>query len=380
MGAVPPWDGGNLRVSPKRAEQAFHELRELRKRAGGAWDWICLAPHAFGDHGLFSLRSQVLQHFPHDGISAIELKDSWLPQDALDDKPWLADGMKKHRHAFVHSSDAYDVTAIGRRFTLMKLASPRIESLRQAFLAAESRLRICYEKNPANEFVERTDLPSPRPLDRAWLQTVTVKGGTSFLAGQNPNAAGDVEASFHLNPDLTCLIGGRMSGKSTFLDGLRVWFDHTLPTDDAVRRDVVDRARKCFLSGNPEIDIAAHGPAAPTAPWKERWPAAFYTQRELQTSVHEQEQRRQVLYRLIPTELPGLVERDRRLKEFDEQLWECAADVEEKRTALAEAEESLARVQAAREALDRFKEAGIESLTDVQGDQSKLQALEEGLV
>ncbi len=41
-----------------------------------------------------------------------------------------------------------------------------------------------------------------------------------------------------------------MSGKSVFLDGLRVWFGHDLPTDRKVKDTVKSRADKRFLSGS----------------------------------------------------------------------------------------------------------------------------------
>jgi len=379
MGALPPWDGATLRISTNNASDAFKALEELHKRVGSNWDYLILAPHAFGEKGLFSLKSQILQWFPHQKICAFELKDNWLPKDAHEGKPWLANGMKKHHHALFHSSDAYKLADIGHRFTLIKLACPRIEALRQAFLASDSRLRIACCKNDCGDIVVSPDLPEPCPGSRPWLKAVTIRGGTSFFGGQDVTTGNPKEQTFFLNPDLNCLIGGRMSGKSTFLDGLRVWFDHDLPKDETVKQDVLDRANKRFLSGGAEVSVEIHGPYNPTSPFRERWPALFYAQRELQKAVRDQETRRQVLYRLIPTETSGLVERGVQLYRLDQNLPQLLNNLEERRAALEEAEQEFQRVVASKEALKRFEGAGLDRLTEAQADYGKLVVREETL-
>ena len=108
----------------------------------------------------------MLKWFPHQYISAIELKDSWLPTDAYEDKPWLAEGMKEHHHAFFHATDAYKVSEIGNRFTMIKMASPRIEGLRQAFLSSDSRMQIAYKKDASDEITLSSDIPEASPTSR----------------------------------------------------------------------------------------------------------------------------------------------------------------------------------------------------------------------
>jgi hypothetical protein len=373
MAGMPPWKDGSLQVSNIDAKSAFEALGKLRQRLKPEWDYMCVAPHAFGARGLFCLKSQVLAGFPHQYISALELKDGWLPEDACADKPWLKPCMEAHHHAFFHASDAYSVTDIGRRFTLVKLAQPRIAALRQAFLAADSRLRIAYAKEASGKLALRTDIPDPRASDRPWLRSVTIVGGTSFFAGQDGIAKRNREQSFRLNPDLTCIIGGRMSGKSTFLDGLRVWFDHTLPPDADVRVDVEQRARLKFLSGNPTVTTEIRGPANPTAPNKHRWPARFFTQRELQKSVSDQNMRRQVLYRLIPGEAAALLDREEKIRRLDEQLRSLASQAENLRLRLSEAEQAFAAVEKSKTALERFAAAGAAKLTASQSDQGRLE-------
>jgi len=379
MGALPPWDGGSLRISTNRAENAFGSLRTLRERLGKTWDYLCLAPHAFGGRGLFSLKSQVLQWFAHDAICGLELGDDSLPDDELRRKPYLADGLKKYRHALYHSSDAYSVAEIGKRFTLLKLGSPRIESLRQSLLAADSRLRIAYRPDAQGRLVVAQGLPDPAAGDRPWLQGIAVKGGTSFFGGQDAASNSPVTSVFQFSPDFTCVIGGRMSGKSTLLDGIRLWFGFDLPTDAAERKDVDGRARNRFLSGSPEIQAEVRGPIPLTSPPRERWPATIYTQRELRSAVHDQETRRQLLYRLIPSLKATLVSRDAELKELDGQLAELVDDVDQCRQTMEAAKEDESRATTARAALQRFAEAGISLLSQAQEDQGRLRRLEESL-
>jgi len=379
MGALTPWDGQALRISPNKASDVFAILDDLHKREGENWDYLVLAPHAFGNRGLFSLKSEILQWFPHENICGLELKDSWLPEDAHSDKPWLADGMKKYNHALYHSSDAYKLSDIGSRFTLIKLASSRIEALRQAFLASDSRMRIACCKDHSNEIVISSDLPEPCPGSRPWLKEVSIKGGTSFFGGQNTSTESPREQIFQLNPDLNCLIGGRMSGKSTFIDGIRVMFDYDLPKDDVVRQDVQDRASKRFLSGNAEVSVKIHGPHNPASPVKERWPATFYAQRELQKAVRDQETRRQILYRLIPAETVGLLERDEKLHQLDQGLLQLLKEIETCRTAFEEAVQDFQHVEASKEALERFKDAGIDKLIEAQADRGRIEVIQEVL-
>ena len=146
----------NLAVSGKNAEQAFDELRNLHGREAGneprrpslRWNYLTLAPHIDNEKGLLGAqKAQVLERFRHGEIAGLELGDNKLPQDAVQHRTWLQTGMREHRQAFFHGSDAYSVHEIGKRHTWLKLASPRIEALRQAFIASDSRMRIGYERN-----------------------------------------------------------------------------------------------------------------------------------------------------------------------------------------------------------------------------------------
>jgi hypothetical protein len=377
MGAVPPWEAGSLRISNNDAKSAFEFLRKLRDRVDAEWDYICLAAHAFGGRGLFSLKSGILaHHFPHECVRGLELKDTWLPEDAFADKPWLEEGMRRHRHALFHSSDAYSIDEIGNRFTLIKLSRPRVESLRQAFLAPDSRIRISYDKDSAGRLRIRVDLPDSLAANRPWLRSISVKGGTSFFGGLVPSTGDERKETFNLNPDLTCVIGGRMSGKSTLLDGTRVFCELDPPDDEQIRSDVENRARKRFLSGGAKISCETRGPINTELPLSNRWPAQFFSQRELQKAVDNQLVRRQILYRLIPAEADGLIERAEAIEHLDRQLWSLSSECDVARQQVENAEEAFDLVRRSKEALDRFASAGVQRLTEAQTASGRVEALE----
>ena len=102
--------------------------------------------------------------------------------------------------ARVLNSDAHTLNAVGRnakndsRITRYKLESPSFDGLRIALQESETRVRI------------EDEVPRTVPV----IQGVTFEGG--FLDGQ----------AIHLSPNLTCIIGGRGSGKSTAFEALRL--------------------------------------------------------------------------------------------------------------------------------------------------------------
>ena len=153
MGTTPsPWIDNRLQLSSKSPDDAFRELREFHAQAAGGaapveWNYITLAPHINDDKGLLGAqKGQMLQRFEHGAVAGLELADDSLPEDAEKNRPWLKEGMSRHHQAFFHGSDAYTVDAIGARHTWFKLATPRIESLRQAFIGSDSRMRIAYAR------------------------------------------------------------------------------------------------------------------------------------------------------------------------------------------------------------------------------------------
>lgn len=371
------WRGGQYHVSPLKADDVFDQLRQLQKRSNG-WDFVWVAPHAFGDKGLIqSLKGELLESFEHDSVVALELGDNELPEDELEKRSYLKEGMLKYRHCFLHASDAYRLTPaaqtaavpvesvpkrkwIGYRHSFLKLAAPRIEALRQAFLSADSRMRLAYARDPGGALTYATNSPREPDLSRPWLRSVTVGSGVAFFCAPQPQ-------TFRFSPDLTCVIGGRMTGKSTLLDGLRVHCKADMPTDGKLVADVHERARK-FSVGDPAITLDIVGPAAATLSPRERWPARFYTQRELQRIAEDQDSIRQILFRLMPGGF-GALEKDLdAITQFDRGLAESATTIKSARGDVAEKEQAFSTADHAKNALKQFEDAGVGLLAVSQAD------------
>ena len=359
MGGRQPWHAGQLQMSNLNADVAFRTLHELHKDKGsaGSWDFIVLAPHIDSDKGLLrAQQAQVLQKFPHSEIAGLELPDDQLPADVEQSRRWLAPAMAEHRQAFFHGGDAYSTQDIGRRFTWMKLASPKIEGLRQAFIASDSRMRIAYQRTKRGTLEEK-EAPDVTVNLRPWLKSVVVRGSASFFG--RPSDA--TPTRFDLSPDMTCIIGGSMTGKSTLLDGLRVYTAAPLPKDQDIRSQVEARGRDRFLGGSAEVQLELPG-ADPTAAHRDQWPAVFYAQRELQRLAEEPEAVEDVLARLVAAETKDIEVRHHGLAALDRQLARKASELMKSDDNLAEAEQALDRSRRAALEIEAFADAGIDSL------------------
>jgi len=367
MGSVSPWREKTLQISNKDAKSAFSDLhnfrdRECRPRADGTrpWQYLVLAPHINAPNGLLGAqKAQVLQLFDHGEIAGLELGDEKTPEDTLQNRPWLEDGMTQHRQAFFFASDAYSVDRIGRRCTWFKLASPKVEALRQAFIASDSRIRLGFSRGDDGELREIDDPPDVMVSGRPWLRRVTVRGGASFFGAQEKDDK--TGESFELSPDLTCIIGGSMTGKSTLLDGLRVFVGAQLPQNPSLKKQVEDRANSRFLAGFPDVSLTCPG-SDPTAPLQEQWPAVFFSQNELQRLAGTNSAIEEILARLVPAETDDIRKRQSRIMELDQELQRLAKSMAAQDQQVVEAEQAHSRAKAARDELAAFSEAGVDSL------------------
>ena len=361
MGGVSPWENEKLRISSKRPEGVFEDLARFHQREKSEeeeWGYLILAPHIDNENGLLGAqKSQILQLFAHGEIAGLELGDNKLPKDTLADRSWLSDGMKEHRQAFFHSSDAYDSDSIGNRFTWIKLGSPRIKALRQAFVASESRMRMGFERTESGDFKCINDSPDVTSHRRPWLKELTVKGTASFFGG----SAG--ETRFRFSPDLTCVIGGSMTGKSTLLDGLRSLVDARPPDDSILHENVNARAEK-FLAGQAEVRYSCPGRDS-TASLGEQWPAQFFAQSELQRLTQEQGTIEEILSRLVPEVGKEIMRLNEELGTLNCSLRGRLKPLNDLDEALAESEQLLGRAKNAKDALSAFSQAGISRLHSV---------------
>lgn len=368
MGGASPWpnDTGKLKTSRLHAADALEYLGKFHKGEHSGtqvrdhtWEYLVLAPRIESEKGLFgALKAQVLERFPHAEVAGLELGDNRLPEDFTNHKKWLLDLAARHNQSFFHGSDAYTADDIGRRYTWIKISSPRIAALRQALIAGHSRTRIGHERDANGELSVASQTPDGLANGRPWLKTVTVSGAASFFGSEDGHAE---SARFDFSPDLTCIIGGSMTGKSTLLDGLRVHTGAQLPQDPGIKGQVEARGRDRFLAGSPEVALDCPG-MDPTAPPGERWPAVFYAQSELQR-LAESPEIMEILSRLIASEKDRIIKIEEDLVGLDGDLSRNAkrfADISDR---LADAEQAYERSRRAAEEIDALLVAGIEYLS-----------------
>ena len=376
-----PWDGGQLRLTPRKATEVFQTVDQHQQEtrdSDSSWNFIVLAPHFQAEHGLLrEVKAQVLETFPCHRLSGYELKDNQLPEVFTEtSKPgsFLLPYMEKHRQAFFHGSDSYSIHNIGVRHTWLKLASPRIDALRQSFVANDSRLRIGFRASGNGHLKELPHTPDVTVSERPWLRSVVVRGGVSFFGGYEDKRPREME--FALSPDLTCIIGGSMTGKSTFLDGLRVHVDAPLPQDSGIRQQVESRGRGRFLASAPDVELDCPG-RDPTATSYEQWPAVFYAQNELQRLAQEPDAVEEILARLVPSETNDIEERRREAENTDKVLARSARSLAGLDDRLAQAEQAHQRAKQAKLELAAFSEAGVERLHKASRDLRRWEEAEE---
>lgn len=222
-------------------------------------DYLAFAPHAFNDNGIASkrtmkgdLRWKALHHHrlgaidPGD-LSNLESMKSWHARFArreLNDFPCI------DTLAFVSTSDAYDLDAIGTRFTWIRMQEPSIEGFRQAFLDHEARIVCSWD--------DRVQHASPNQVGHAWIEEVTVAG-----ASITPDPV-----SVPLDARLNVIIGGRGAGKSTIVAGIRCLYGDTngLPAQARAEADrfVADVFGSATIAGRHAL---AHSGDVQSALW-----------------------------------------------------------------------------------------------------------------
>ena len=273
--------------------------------------------------------------------------------------------MRARRQALFHASDACNLEAIGRRYTWIKLATPRIEALRQAFIAHDSRMRLGFEKGASGALRKIDNPPDVQLNGHPWLKEVKIRGGTSFFGGMDNGETR--KTRFRLSPDLTCIIGGSMTGKSTLIDGLRVHSGAALPVNEAIRGQVEARGRAVFGAGTRDIDLDIPG-TDPVASYSERWPAEFFAQNEHQRLSQKGAAVEDILARLVPSETGNIKSGNDRLQYLDAQLSECVRQLEKLDEQHADMEQACERARAAKSELAVFFETGVDGLQQIGRD------------
>lgn len=166
-----------------------------------SWGGICIAAHVGGNGGLLqTLKGQPrINVWKSDDLLACALAGpiGEAPanlRDIIDNSN--ADYHRNRPIAVINAQDVNSPEDLGKSGStcLIKMSKISVEALRQAFLDAESRIRLNSDPPP---------VPHSEFLGMAW------EGG--FLDG----------TKVHFNNNLNVLVGGRGTGKSTIIESLR---------------------------------------------------------------------------------------------------------------------------------------------------------------
>lgn len=196
---------GTPAISSKTMLQVLDDLPE---------DYLAFAPHAFNDNGILSKRTVNKElrwrSLHHPRLGAVDVGDgSGLGDSDSFRAKWIRRELAHFpclpNLAWVSTSDAYALTDLGSRFTWIRMSTPTLEALRQAFLDHYARIVCDWDERFTGTAVTPNDIP------HAWIEQLTLKG--------LPTATGDISVNF--DSRLNVIIGGRGSGKSTIVAALR---------------------------------------------------------------------------------------------------------------------------------------------------------------
>jgi len=227
-------DAGEPRYTDLSFSQVLEKIDE--------YEGIAIAPHVFSDNGLLQSERQSLriEDFTNPQLLAVDLKSriKELPpkgRAVLENRDPNPGYRRKRRIACLNSSGARTLRDMGKWYTWIKCETINLESLRQAFLDPEARLRL------------RDDSP---PEPRFQIQHVSMKETNSgFLRGLD----------LSLNPRINCLIGGRGTGKSAIVELLRyVWEQEPV----VERQEEIEAFLPVFFpeSARVEVDVCTQLP------------------------------------------------------------------------------------------------------------------------
>lgn len=178
-------------------------------------DYLAIAPHALTENGIASRRTAQgdirWKALHHPRLCAIDPGDCSRTEGGQFNAQFRRRDLKNFPRlkdmAFVYTSDAYEFGNLGSRFSWIRMESPSVESLRQAFLDPEARI-ICSWDQRLESYPDH----NPNNIRHAWLKELS-------LAGRLGNSTAPITIGFH--PGLNVLIGGRGSGKSTVVNAIR---------------------------------------------------------------------------------------------------------------------------------------------------------------
>ena len=160
---------------------------------------LAIAAHIDQDNGL-SKQENARYYYGNPNLVVVQISKPYhLLNEGL--KQILSGKHKAYDYkkvAVIESSDCRSIEDVGKFATYLKVSSPTIEGLKQAFLDTESRLRH-YDEHQKYHYSR--------------LRAARWEGG--FLDG----------LTIHFNDNMNCLIGGKGTGKSTVIETIRYAFE-----------------------------------------------------------------------------------------------------------------------------------------------------------
>ena len=169
-----------------------------------------------------------------------------------------------------------------------------------------------------------------------------------------------------------------MTGRSTFLNRLRIYTEAPFPQDKNAKAEVEAPGKNRFLAGAAEVEFHCPGRDTTATP-HEQWPAEFYTQTGLQRFAPNPDAVEDILARLVASEPQDIAARERRMADLDKELTRAAGRLAELEADFADAEQALQRSQTATDERAAFADAGVENLNHVSSNRSRWRKLTEAV-
>ncbi|MBI1410830.1 TrlF family AAA-like ATPase [Acinetobacter baumannii] len=171
--------------------------------------------------------------------------------------------------AIVKGSDAHTLAQLGASFSWIKMGTPNIDGLKYA-------LR---DKN----YCIRNQIQNPNQIPQAYIKTLTIKN--MKYCGRRANNI----PTFQLHPLFNAIIGGRGTGKSTFIESLRLSLGKS---EDTHELDKIHSEIQSFIDevtfSNTEIDLSVRNHASEyCSKWSKSSALQFYKYEE-ETLVPDQ--------------------------------------------------------------------------------------------
>jgi len=359
LGLLPKerWPNGDGYV-PRQSKLTFPQIIEIvqHNREG-----ICIAAHIDRENGLLNecAKTTRVQYFTDPNLHAGQI--AGRREDLTEFYRKIVDNELTHyrreqKVALINGLDVYNLKDLSKPecSTWIKMSSPSIEGLWQAFLDPESRVRLLSEE-------------PPKP--HAELVAVAWQGG--FLDD-------DV---IHFNENLNCLIGGRGAGKSTVVESLR-YVLALEPIGEDARRAHAGILQQALRTGTRvSLLVRSHVPspcyylierAYPEAPVvrdeagnellihpSEILPGVeIFGQHEIAEIAKDAAKQYQLLRRFRAAEAAEL---EARKDELRRSLESNRLELEKTEKEMEAIEEKMNRLPAVEEKLRRYRELGIET-------------------